>query len=1444
MEMKNLHILKKLFFLVAAIQLSVLVNAQVYTFTNAGATGINGPTQAQINTAYGSTNLAGQVTSVNGIQNWIVPAGGNYRIEVYGAEGFGTLAGRGAYMSGTFSLTSNDTLKILVGQQGGCCVGSGTNQFGGGGGSFVVTGNNTPLIIAGGGGGAIYNTAILPSSHGSTGLNGQTAVGTTSGTGGTSGNGGIEGGGGGGGGGFFTDGTIQPWGGKSFLNGGQGGETTGSGGRGGFGGGAGCNSFNNGRGGGGGGYSGGGGAGSSTTAQQVGGGGGSFNIGSNQVNTAGVRTGHGMVVITLLTPPVPNDAGVASIVPLGNFCAGLQNIQATIQNFGTNPIDSVNVSWSVNNVFQATITHNTTLDTSNGLGASSALINLGNFNFTQSIPYIIKIWTSMPNGVVDTVNFNDTLSVTVRPSLAGIYTINTAQITGGTNFQNLTDAINALTNFGVCGPVILDVDSNLFGSVTIPAVSGMDSINTLTIKGNGYTITSTTSPVIAFSQARFVTLDSLNVTLNATTGFGIHLGNQSRNITIRNSTINVGTTSTLTSNGGIVASGSQTVITTTGANANNVTIENNTIIGGYYGVSLVGTGTYLGSSGHIIRNNTFLDNYFGGVYLSSTDTVLVENNNISRATRATISTYYGIYGTTTRNTKVIRNRIHSTGAGSYTCYPIWFATSINSVGFETEIINNAMWNFPTTSVLHGIHLTISTTGFRIYHNTISLNLATGSSGTVRGINFGVAANATDFRNNIISIAGNGTGVKSAIHLTAASPTLTSNRNVLHMAATGGTNNVGFLTTNQTTLANWQTASSQDANSSSLDPVFTNLPTGNLIPVSANIDNLGSPVGVLTDLLGVTRSITTPDVGAYEFTGISGDMSISDARLARVSQCYGTTDSVYLTVNNLIGSTVDFIVDPLTVVYEVTGPVVTVDSIVIFSGALAVGNSLTVFANNIDMSVPGNYTLRAYIRPNAVNVSALNDTFTLASQTEVKPILSVTPRTGLAVSPTDTFVIEARSPLFPAGGVKFTEICHWRGATGAAPVGGWPAYLIADDYVELIGLPNSDIAGYTLEVWTATALQHSVTFPSGTVFSPWGTMIIATGQLTGSVPSPANFYYHSGNTTSYGSTTAQGYIIKNPVGDIVDAVTYGAITFPAAAGVTAANWTGSTPSASSAGNRLIGPDVNTGTNWITENASNRQDPNIFNAGVPAIVPGSMAGFNWTYLGGPLDTNAKIVVGPYTVPGIYQYVATYTNACGTFFDTVTITAASTVPVTLSKLEAIKRASNVVVQWSTASEINNSHFVVERSIDGVNFEGIGRVRGNGTTNRSMQYSYTDAGVLDQYSRVNTIYYRLRQVDFDGSEELSRVVRVQNNQDQGARAEVLPNPNRGSFVLELSTDWENEATVTIYNMTGSAVYSKETMLSNGTNRMEMNLDLPSGVYSVVVNHQGIQTIKRFVIE
>lgn len=310
-----------------------LLNAQnIYTFKTAGATGNFGPTQAQLDSAYASTNLFG-VKSESGIQTFIIPVTGLYRIEALGAQGGGDapvkLGGKGVSMRGDFNFTAGTVLRILVGQQGS----SGTGCYGGGGGSFVVDSLNNPLIIAGGGGGA----GGLLGGNGidaSIGLNG--TAGAAGGNGGINGNGGDAiNTNGGSGGGFYTDGTgtfymaqCSTAVGTAFLNGGFGGQFD-YWLPGGFGGG-GSGWDGNGNGGGGGGYSGGGTSGSAFAA---GGGAGSFNSGSNQLNTAGVNSGDGQVIITqLLSTGIAenNDSYNINLYPNpnnGHFIVELPNVK-------------------------------------------------------------------------------------------------------------------------------------------------------------------------------------------------------------------------------------------------------------------------------------------------------------------------------------------------------------------------------------------------------------------------------------------------------------------------------------------------------------------------------------------------------------------------------------------------------------------------------------------------------------------------------------------------------------------------------------------------------------------------------------------------------------------------------------------------------------------------------------------------------------------------------------------------------------------------------------------------------------------------------------------------------------------------------------------------------------------------------------------------------------
>ncbi len=304
------------------------------------------------------------------MQTYTVPPGVTaIHIDAQGAQGGNvTIAcaatgGLGARMEGDVTVTPGEILQVLVGGQGQ----TNGEDGGGGGGSFVVRTGNIPLVVAGGGGGASNNIQICTGNR-----NGVNASITTSGTasanglvaGGTPGNGGgANVGSGGGGGGFNTDGVPgsgNPNGrGKSWLNGAAGGTGIAAD-HGGYGGG-GSGWFYGGNGGGGGGYAGGGTDGNyPSTYFGGGGGGGSYNSGTNQVNTAGFRTGNGLVVIT---PLVVYNASIVQNSTIQCFGQTTASLTATV-NGGTAPFT---YSWAPSGGTAATAT---------GLGAGTYTITV------------------------------------------------------------------------------------------------------------------------------------------------------------------------------------------------------------------------------------------------------------------------------------------------------------------------------------------------------------------------------------------------------------------------------------------------------------------------------------------------------------------------------------------------------------------------------------------------------------------------------------------------------------------------------------------------------------------------------------------------------------------------------------------------------------------------------------------------------------------------------------------------------------------------------------------------------------------------------------------------------------------------------------------------------------------------------------------------------------
>ena len=547
--------------------------------------------------------------------------------------------------------------------------------------------------------------------------------------------------------------------------------------------------------------------------------------------------------------PLPLDAGISAIPSPGLPSCNLVNspVSGTVLNYGTDTLVSVDVNWSVNSVLQTPFSWTGALP--NG---SDTTIALGTYTFTNGD--LLEVWTSNPNAGTEMGGgpLNDTSTIIIQTGLSGTYSIGIAGA-----YTNFTDAVAALSTYGVCGPVVFDVDDGTYTEqIAIPEIMGASATNTITFQSlnadpalvimDYSAIGGADNFTVQMTGADHVTFKEITLRASGTIyGNVINITNESSYNTFDGNVIigdsNVNTTS---ANMALVTCFSGTL------DSMNV-FTNNELAFGSYSMYYSGVNTTVRTNGVTISNNNMHDFYYRGIHSIYIDNTVISNNIIEPSAFSTGSVYRIYMYYNNGDVQIANNEIRGMNYG----YGWYLSNCTGSAATPSQIYNNFVHVGDTanTSTSYGGYFT-NVSNHNIANNSFNI---TSNGTTSRGLCISGGTGNDIYNNNIVN-DGPGYGMY-----------LLGGMNVVdHNNIYAPNGRVGYFGSDQITLVDWQTATGFDMNSVSGDPMYTSYDDLHSCNDSLLDGNGMIDANITMDIDGQLRDAAAFDIGADEFLGLA------------------------------------------------------------------------------------------------------------------------------------------------------------------------------------------------------------------------------------------------------------------------------------------------------------------------------------------------------------------------------------------------------------------------------------------------------------------------------------------------------------------------------------------------------------------------------------------------
>ncbi|MDF1672606.1 MAG: PKD domain-containing protein [Vicingaceae bacterium] len=1123
-----------------------------------------------------------------------------------------------------------------------------------------------------------------------------------------------------------------------------------------------------------------------------------------------------------------NDAGVVSIDnPMNPVTVGINPVDVTIKNFGSDTLFGADVEWSVNGTPQTTFAWTGSLAKDSLTGPIP--VTIGTYNFPKGFT-TIKAWTALPNAIPDSANGNDTTELIVCTPLKGVYTL------GGVtaDFNTFNDFSTAINTCGVDSHVVVNVNPGTYNErLILNRINGTSAAATVTVNGGNpslVTLSNNTFSNVYLNGADFITIKNMTLENTGTVdAYGVQLRDSAMNNTIDSCVINMSMNTGLSDVIGVSASNIETSSTSEGSNAYSTRVSNNMINGGEKGIH------FEGAFASRNRGNRFINNVIDsvedyGIYIDDQDDISILRNEVSNIRNVNGD---GIYCFDIMDFDISYNKVID--APDYGLY-------ISDGNFDAvpngraRLINNMV----SSRNDYGIYLD-DVEEIDVWHNTV-YNKA--------GINGAFRVNdmiGLDIRNNIF--------MSETDYAFESLDNITLGANVVDYNAYW-TNGALFVRdgVNSATLAAWQTAQpTANVNSIEIDPLF--IATNDLHLYAPTINDLGdNTVGILLDIDGDVRPAgPNVDMGADEFTPFSDNaVFVGFAEPGSVA-CGDSAMPITVIVKN-IGDTIF----NMNINVDVTGDLVT-SLPYAYSDTLLFNEYDTVTVGTINTYAGINYNLLGYV--DLLNDQDLsNDTSSLYSFIAIpyEPIgidgVGCDGDTATIYGFNLPVVYEwydslvggnlvgtGNSYQIPSVTTQNTYYLQYSSVGADSLSTGFPGGngqagnmfdVVAINPVNILSFDANLNAGThaTVDIWyrvgTHVGFENS---SAGWTLIGTATNVVSTGNGIGTpIPLPINLTIPAGQTYSFyvDASNSVAYTNGGTVGNVwasnADMQILEGIGKASNFGGTFSvrNWNGTIHYGSSTTCSTFRTPVSA-TLDTTAVASFTSVPNYNVVSFDGSSTTHQDSVSWDFGDGNTST-ALMPTHTYTVDSTYVVCLTAYSYCGTdvVCDTMTVCDSlganftASVNGFITNFTDMTAGNPTVWFWdfgdgNTSSQQNPSH----------------------TYNNDSTYLVTL--VVQNYCGQFSVYtFNVITVgieDFNNNSVIS----------------VFPNPSGGEFTLNLANYKSDNVTVAVFNQLGKAVYNES--LNRGEQSSNYSLDLTGnakGVYFLRVSSDKGVITKRIIIK